>query len=45
MKCQDCEYEKVCNSLLYGQVKFGMVKCKQGRKKKEPKVKLPVSVG
>jgi hypothetical protein len=41
--CNECGYLKVCNTLLYTQVRLGIITCHQGRKipvmKKKPVVK------
>lgn len=41
MKCQDCEYDKDCFSMLKTAVRFGHV-CKQGRAKRTIKAKVKV---
>jgi len=41
--CNECGYQKVCNTLLYTQVKIGVATCHQGRKipvmRKKPVIK------
>lgn len=34
MDCKNCEYETVCNGLLYTQVRLGITTCRQGRYKR-----------
>lgn len=40
IQCSDCEYEKVCFSILKASTKYVSYNCKQGRKRREAQQKL-----